>query len=273
MRGICVVHGDTASTLLGALIARRAGWHVAHVESGLRAPRLLEPFPEELIRRIVPRLAHMVFPPDDASDTALRAMKISARIEPTNGNTIIERFLPDIMRKRSQLAATDLGTGPVLVQIHRTENLWPTRRVRRLERLLAQVSAHHPVRAILHPATRHRFERTGTVDRMHDCGIVVDDFVTWDASLEAVCRARFVITDGATRQEECAAYGVPTLLWRRSTERQDGIGDNVVLASDQSTIDRFLATFDILRRPPRQMSSQPSAHIVQVLRRMARYDT
>ena len=41
--GICLVHGDTPSTLLATLLARRAGMTVAHLESGLRSFHLLQP--------------------------------------------------------------------------------------------------------------------------------------------------------------------------------------------------------------------------------------
>src|SRR6185503_1487752 len=47
---LILVHGDTMSTLLGALAGRFAGVPVAHVESGLRSFRVLHPFPEELTR-------------------------------------------------------------------------------------------------------------------------------------------------------------------------------------------------------------------------------
>src|SRR6478736_8646079 len=40
-----LVHGDTASTLFSAIALRLAGVPVAHVEAGLRSPRLLDPFP------------------------------------------------------------------------------------------------------------------------------------------------------------------------------------------------------------------------------------
>ena len=35
--GICLIHGDTPSTLVGALLAKRAGLQIAHLESGLRS--------------------------------------------------------------------------------------------------------------------------------------------------------------------------------------------------------------------------------------------
>src|SRR5690606_19230651 len=43
-----LVHGDTLSTLVGALAGKRAGARVIHLESGLTSGRLFDPFPEEL---------------------------------------------------------------------------------------------------------------------------------------------------------------------------------------------------------------------------------
>ena len=65
--GVCLVHGDTPSTLMATLMARRAGLAVAHLESGLRSRSFRDPFPEELIRVIVMRQADVAFAPDDAA--------------------------------------------------------------------------------------------------------------------------------------------------------------------------------------------------------------
>ena len=56
VKGFVLVHGDTFSTLLGALMGRITGLRVGHVESGLRSYNLFHPFPEELIRIITFRL-------------------------------------------------------------------------------------------------------------------------------------------------------------------------------------------------------------------------
>ena len=39
------VHGDTLSTLLGSIYAKRLGLNVVHIEAGLRSKYLLQPFP------------------------------------------------------------------------------------------------------------------------------------------------------------------------------------------------------------------------------------
>src|SRR5579872_6131470 len=56
-----LVQGDTTSTLCGALAAFYARVPVGHVEAGLRTGDLKEPFPEELNRVLVGRIASLHF--------------------------------------------------------------------------------------------------------------------------------------------------------------------------------------------------------------------
>ena len=76
MGGVCVVHGDTPSTLISTVMARRAGLTVAHLEAGLRSGRWFHPFPEELIRFLVARRADLLFAPDDRAVHNLGAMRV-----------------------------------------------------------------------------------------------------------------------------------------------------------------------------------------------------
>ena len=85
--GVCVVHGDTPSTLMSALLAKRAGMAVAHVEAGLRTFRWLHPFPEEIVRVLVGRIADVLFAPgpeaaSNLRDAAVRAAWWSSRRTP-----------------------------------------------------------------------------------------------------------------------------------------------------------------------------------------------
>ena len=56
-----VVQGDTTTTLCGALAGFYAGTPVAHVEAGLRTGDMRQPFPEEVNRAVVTRLADLHF--------------------------------------------------------------------------------------------------------------------------------------------------------------------------------------------------------------------
>ncbi len=62
-RSLVLVHGDTMTTVYGALLGRALGLPVAHIESGLRSFDLLHPFPEELNRRLTSRIATICYAP------------------------------------------------------------------------------------------------------------------------------------------------------------------------------------------------------------------
>ena len=60
-RGVVVVHGDTVSTVMGAVLAKLHGWRVAHVEAGLRSFDFRHPFPEEIDRVVTSRFVDFHF--------------------------------------------------------------------------------------------------------------------------------------------------------------------------------------------------------------------
>ena len=81
-----------------------------------------------------------------------------------------------------------------------------------------------------------------------------------------VASAPLVITDGGTIQEECAALGVPTLLWCDRTGRPDGVGDNVVISRyDKAIIEAFLRDPQQYRRSRRIPTVSPSVQILAEL--------
>src|SRR3546814_8801539 len=79
----CVVHGDTPSTLLSTLLARRAGLQVVHLAAGLRSRSLLHPFPEALITVAVMRASGLLFAPYAESVAHLDAMGVPGHTRPT----------------------------------------------------------------------------------------------------------------------------------------------------------------------------------------------
>ena len=86
--GIVLVHGDTFSTLLGALMGRVAGLRVGHVESGLRSFDLLHPFPEEITRLLTFRLSHILLLP--GRDSARNVARYRREMVNTGANTLAD---------------------------------------------------------------------------------------------------------------------------------------------------------------------------------------
>lgn len=264
--GICVVHGDTPSTLLATLLARRAGLRVAHLEAGLRSRRLLHPFPEELVRRVVMRLAHVLFAPDATAVANLTAMRVKGEIVPLSANTVAEALTQDL-----PASPPEPGSGPAVVTMHRVENLNRRARLEGFVDLVARIARTHRVRFLVHGPTRAALRGTPHLDRLVADGVVVSPLVPHTEFVAMLSAAPLVVTDGGSIQEECARLGVPTLLWRASTERPDGLGANILISDySPATVDRFLARTDELRRVPATDLPEPSQ---QVLDRLTELDS
>ena len=257
--GICVVHGDTPSTLLSTLMAKRAGLGVAHLEAGLRSHDWLHPFPEELVRMIVMRRADLLFAPDRAALDNLDAMGVKGKVVALDGNTSVEAIRhanPDL----------DLTGGQVVVTMHRVENLHRRARRQGFVDLVERMAGAHRVRFVLHEPTRAAL--TGSLlERLKAAGVELTPLTTHAEFVRLLAAAPFVVTDGGSIQEECALLGVPTLLWRDKTERADGLGENVILGRyDRKTIDGFLENVESHRRARATTEVNPSAQILAELR-------
>lgn len=265
MGGWCLVHGDTPSTLLSVLLARRYGLPVAHLEAGLRSPSLLEPFPEEAIRRAVTRLSAVLYAPDDEASDRLRGLRIKGQVVPTGGNTSRDALT------RALHGSAVASSGPAVFTMHRVENLHRRDRVERFVRVARDAAATGPVVFVVHGPTWDAIG--GHRAMLVSSGVELVDLLPHRDFTRLLSNARFVVTDGGSIQEECAQLGVPTLLWRAHTERSDGLDQNVILSCySEDEVARFLANPDQLRVPPQQARSRfsPSARVAEDLRRRLR---
>lgn len=302
-RGVCLVHGDTPTTLLSTLMARRAGLAVAHVEAGLRTYRWFHPFPEEIVRVMVGRLAEVLFAPSSEAANNLRRSGVKGRIVEQAANTVVESVrsaidgsstgvgglaspdeeaVPDEVASdtaTSDEVISDAETSDatlkadrssnaeasVVVTMHRVENLHRRSRREGLINLVESLAQQMPVCWVMHGPTE-RAVSTEARRRLAAAGAELRPLLSHGAFLRLAARARFVITDGGSIQEECALLGVPTLVWRDRTDRDDGLGANVVLSHyDPFVTQAFLNNPEQYRRPMTLPSVSPSAQILDVL--------
>ena len=256
--GICVVHGDTPTTLLATAMARRAGLRVAHLEAGLRSHNLVHPFPEELIRLVVMRRSDLLFAPHAEAVANLAAMGVAGRVVAVTANTSVDAV-------RAAPPSADAG-GPAIVTLHRVENLYRRAVVQRLVDAVVALAARQPVRVVVHGPTWEALRRGGHEARLRHAGVELVSLVPHHQFVAMLRAAPLVITDGGSIQEECALLGVPTLVWRRHSERADGVGANVVVSGHDPAVESaFLAAPDRYRRPPSLPDCSPSAEILDVL--------
>jgi UDP-N-acetylglucosamine 2-epimerase (non-hydrolysing) len=259
-RGIVLVHGDTFSTLLGALMGRVARLRVGHVESGLRSFDLFHPFPEEITRLLTFRLSHVLYCPGQW------AVDNVARYRGEKVNTLANTLSDTVaLAARVPLRSDHVPTEPyALVSLHRYENIFRRDRFLRLVEILEEIAEAKPCLFILHPPTDQQLRRFGLRERLAgNPRIELRPRYTYFDFFALLKRADFVVTDGGSIQEESSYLGVPCLLLRKATEREEGLGANAVLSNyDRRVIRDFTLHFEAHRVAPVESPSRPSDIII-----------
>ncbi len=255
--GVCLVHGDTPSTLLATLLARRAGYPVHHLESGLRSYRLLQPFPEEISRILVMRLAAVLYAPNQEAADNLAEMNVRGDVVLTPGNTAVDAVFHAVS------GDTNSSRGPGVIAVHRVENLHSKARVEAFLELLRLAAVSGAARFLVHPPTERALKSQGRWDDVLACGTTVEPLVPHSEFMRACANAAWVVTDGGSIQEECTVLGVPTLLWRAHTERPDGLDTCVVMSNyDLDIVRSFFADPESLRVEAGRRTGMSPAGIV-----------
>lgn len=268
-KGICIIHGDTLSTLISLLLAKRAGLKVAHIEAGLRSFSYFEPFPEEIIRIIAMRFSDFLFAPSDWAYNNLKKLKSKAKIFRLSNNTNLEA-VKNALEKAPQEPPIALDRY-CLVSIHRLENLFSFFRMRFITNLLISLSTAMPIVFVQHPATIVQLRKFRQLTRLQKVNnIHIYSLLSHTQFIHILKGAQFVITDGGSVQEESFYLGIPCLLMRTHTERQEGLGKNVLLSEfDPEKIAYFLKRYPEFKINSNLDSVSPSTEIVEVIRNYA----
>ncbi len=213
------------------LVLRGSGLTVGHVESGLRSFRLFHPFPEEITRLLTFRLSQVLFCPGEwamGNVAKLRREKIN-----TGSNTLGDTLALAIATERSR---EHVPSGPYgLVSLHRYENIFSRQSFEALITLVEEIATAREdgplLLFVLHPPTARQLERFGLEERLRgNPKIELRPRCTYFDFVTLIEGADFVVTDGGSIQEESSYLGIPCLLMREATERQEGLGANVLLS-------------------------------------------
>jgi len=261
---IVLTHGDTTTTVYGALVGRLTRTPVMHVESGLRSFSILNPFPEELNRLATFRLSQYYACPGPWALENVKKYR-GTKID-TGRNTQLDTLTYGM--ERIDRAAVKLPDGPYAVlSTHRFENVYNRGRFTQIVELAERAAQRLPVVMPLHPVTKGQLEAHGLRDRLEaNPSVILKPRLEYPAFLATIVGAEFVMTDGGGNQEELSYLGVPTLILRETSERQDGIGENAVLSRfDRAIEDAFLADPETHRRDRTDPGESPTSTIVDAI--------
>ena len=236
---LLLVQGDTTTALAGAIAAFNLGIRVGHVEAGLRSGDPKNPFPEEMNRRLITRLADLHFAATTHNRETLIAEGVSKSNIAVTGNPVVDSLLrfaetakPN--RQLAKLIESTSGTRRILLTTHRRESFGSAmeRNLRVLREFIesqADLSLLFPV----HPnpnVLKVANSILGGIDRVFLLEpLGYSDFI-------ALVRASWlIVSDSGGVQEEAPSFGKPLLVIRANTERPEAVEAGVAkLVGDSS---------------------------------------
>ncbi|MFW5776657.1 MAG: non-hydrolyzing UDP-N-acetylglucosamine 2-epimerase [Spirochaetota bacterium] len=268
-----IVHGDTNTTLAGALAAakyRAAGVRLAHVEAGARSFNELQP--EELNRVLVDRMSDLLFAPTDEDAANLAAEGIREDRVVVTGNTVVEACTRMASLVNGDAPFGLSSHGYVVATLHRPETVDMPDVLPKLWRALVDVAGLLPVVVLLHPRTRRMLAEFGVKTRAP--GLDVREPVGYREMIALLKGARFCITDSGGLQEEAAILGVPALVPRNETEhrRYVNCGLHRLAGPDPDALIREarLLLTDAICEERRRMAVKPDNDVTETIIRAIR---
>ncbi len=263
---IVLTHGDTTTTVFGALIGRLTGTNVMHIESGLRSFNIFNPFPEELNRIITFRLSNYYACPGQVAMNNVkkfRGIKIN-----TVQNTqidVLEFGLKNIHKATIRIPEEKY----VVMSTHRFENLYNKDRFKTIIEVAELASKYFKVVIPQHPVTEGQITKQGYRNRLEkNTNIILMPRLEYVNYLKLIMGSEFVMTDGGGNQEELYYLGKPTLLLRDKTERQEGLGETAIVSNfDPETIAAFFKHYQEHQRPSLERCISPTFIIVNEIER------
>jgi len=227
---LIVVQGDTTTVMVAAMCAYYRGIKIAHIEAGLRSFNKHAPFPEEVNRQIVTRIADLHFAPTRNAYANLIREGIDPDYAFVTGNTVIDSLMrakelsldkDEYLDSTVKHAIAD-GKRIVLITAHRRENFGKgfdeiCNAINSLANKYEDCLFVFPVH--LNPnvqvPVKNLLKNTPRVYLMPPLSYF---------QFQALLRSSYlVLTDSGGLQEEAPALCKPVLIMRDVTERPEGV--------------------------------------------------
>jgi len=232
---LVVVHGDTNTTLAGALAAAKLHIPLAHVEAGLRS--FNRRMPEEINRVLVDHASDLLLAPTQTAVENLRREGIPSECTHWVGDVMLDAALyygPKAQQTSRILETLGLQpAGYLLATVHRAENTDDPDRLRMLLTALNEVGRDLPVVLPIHPRTRMAAEKAGAPISSTPYLRVIPPVGYLDMMvLER--GAAVIATDSGGVQKEAYIFRVPCVTLREETEWVETVeaGANVLVGTE-----------------------------------------
>jgi len=229
---LVIVQGDTTTSFCAALAAYYEQIAIGHVEAGLRTWNKLSPFPEEINRVMISRLADLHFAPTPAARENLRREGVREDRIFVTGNTVIDALLiavekvrtnpPEIPGLPSRLMDEDRSRPLVLITGHRRESFGDG--FENICQAVLELANRFPDAVFVYPVHLNPRVRQPVFERLSGRrNVFLMDPLAYLPFVALLDRCRLVLTDSGGVQEEAPSLGKPVLVMRDTTERPEAV--------------------------------------------------
>ncbi len=204
-----LVQGDTATALMCAMAAFHRKIPVIHLEAGLRTRDKENPYPEEVYRQMISRIADIHLAPTSTNMSNLNDEYVSGRYFKV-GNTVLDNLL----QFREQI---EYGN-EVLITLHRREN---HDQISEWFDVISNIALRNndiTYTLPIHPNPNVKKH----IDRLK--GVNVIDPIPYDIFIQRLLKCRYIISDSGGIQEEASFLGKRVIVCRKITERPETVG-------------------------------------------------
>ncbi len=246
MPDIIFVQGDTTTAFTTALAGFYSKIPVAHIEAGLRSYKKFSPYPEEINRVLISRLADLHFAPTEKARENLNKEGIKNNVYVV-GNTVVDALLMsleiiykrDVFRREMEKKFYFLKNSSriVLVTAHRRESFGKPLEniclaVKELAEKFEDIGFVYPVH--LNPNVRYTVE---SILKGYK-NIHLIDPLDYPSMVWLLKKSFLVMTDSGGIQEEAPTFKKPVVVLRDVTERIEGLeaGCSVLAGTDKDSI-------------------------------------
>ena len=229
---LVLVHGDTSTTLCGAMAAFYQQIPIGHVESGLRTYDIYSPWPEEANRQLTSIITKLHFAPTKTAAQHLYDEHNNPDYIYVTGNTVVDALL-DVKNKletdeilknelKQKFSELDFTKRRVLITGHRRENFGNgfesiCQAIKVLAEKYSDFEFVYPVH--LNPNVEEPVNRL--LSGLHNVKLIEpQDYLPF---VYLMSTSHIILTDSGGIQEEAPSLGIPVLVMRTTTERQEAV--------------------------------------------------
>ncbi len=234
---LTIVQGDTTSAFVSSLVSFYNKIPVAHVEAGLRTKNMYYPFPEEMNRTLIGKIATFHFAPTEIAKKNL----IDEGVKEENiflvGNTIVDALLKILNFKENLSLKLPEDKKIVVVTAHRREN-WENGLTKIAKAIKFLIEKYEFLFFVIpihkNPLVR---EKINSVLK-NSKNVLIIEPLNYIDFIHLLKKSFLVLSDSGGIQEEIPTIKKPLLLLRNETEREEAVkyGFVKIVGTDEDKI-------------------------------------